>query len=249
MPRFAPKRFTLIELLIVIAVIAILAAMLLPALARARHTAIMTVCANNLKQMHAGNMMYVTDNDRYLMFSNWNGHESGGGDWDMQGWLYQYSKLSGQWYPHHLETGAMWSYLKDEKLFHCPMHKGWDENVGGLWARVFSSYMMNGVVNDFAYQESGAAEDKRLFRISRMPPNGILISEQDEGTGFGSWGWNDGANYPWEAVDNWGGRHFGRGMVVSFDGSVEQLYKVEAASIASEPNSRFWGCPVHADGH
>lgn len=60
------KYFTLIELLIVIAIIAILAAMLLPALNKAREKARSITCTGNQKQINAGIMLYQQDNEDYF---------------------------------------------------------------------------------------------------------------------------------------------------------------------------------------
>ncbi len=57
------KAFTLIELLIVIAIIAILAAILMPVFAQAREKARTTSCLSNLKQISNAVLMYAQDND------------------------------------------------------------------------------------------------------------------------------------------------------------------------------------------
>ena len=57
------KGFTLLELLILVVVIALLAALLFPVFARARRSARGNVCIHNLRQLAAGLLMYAQDND------------------------------------------------------------------------------------------------------------------------------------------------------------------------------------------
>ncbi len=58
----APRRaFSLIELLVVVSIIAVLIALLLPALAMARRAAQATVCASNLHEMGAAYIEYFTE--------------------------------------------------------------------------------------------------------------------------------------------------------------------------------------------
>lgn len=60
------RAFTLVELLVVIGIIAILIAILLPALGRARYQAQVTTCAARLHDLSAGMMLYASENHGYF---------------------------------------------------------------------------------------------------------------------------------------------------------------------------------------
>lgn len=60
------KAFTLIEILVVLAIISILASMLIPSLQNAMKTARRIQCTNMLKQVALANQMYCDDNKNYV---------------------------------------------------------------------------------------------------------------------------------------------------------------------------------------
>jgi prepilin-type N-terminal cleavage/methylation domain-containing protein len=60
------RAFTLVELLVVIAVIGVLASVLLPAFGEARHRARATQCGSNLRQWGLAYRQYADDNQDYL---------------------------------------------------------------------------------------------------------------------------------------------------------------------------------------
>ena len=103
-PDKALRGFTLIELLVVIATIAILAAMLLPALSRAREQARRTSCLNNLKQLGLAVQLYLGDHDFYPV-------SYGGGN----GTITDDGPSTGRGY-----VACLWPYVKGQKPFLCP---------------------------------------------------------------------------------------------------------------------------------
>ena len=71
MSKARHKAFTLVELLVVVGIIAVLIALLMPALGRAREGARRTACASNLRQLAVAFGMYYADNRQRYPTDAW----------------------------------------------------------------------------------------------------------------------------------------------------------------------------------
>jgi len=109
------RAFTLIELLIVIAVIGILSAMLLPVLARGRFSAQCAVCQSNLRELGMATELYWDDcHGNSFLYSP---GPTNNGVLYWFGWIANGSE--GQ-RPFNLSTGALFPYFDGSDVRLCP---------------------------------------------------------------------------------------------------------------------------------
>jgi prepilin-type N-terminal cleavage/methylation domain-containing protein len=158
--------FTLIELLVVIGVIAVLMAILLPALQRAKEQAKKVICSNNLKQIATSLHMYGNDNDAKLPLN-------GAGNWL---WDVAYSTTD-----YIIATGG------EKHTFYCPADPTKTADMMNLW-QFSQNASPEAKPGDIAEPQSNRAQQFRVTGYFWMMDTENGRSYQPEGIPEKKWG-------------------------------------------------------------
>jgi prepilin-type N-terminal cleavage/methylation domain-containing protein/prepilin-type processing-associated H-X9-DG protein len=156
------RGFTLVELLVVIAVLAVLIALLLPAVNRARESARQAVCSSNLRQLAGAMLAYTADNDGAFPFS------AEVGNVHPEDWI---------WWQRGRDPrkSAIAKYFNhyDESYFRCPSDRMDRPRI--LTDPYNYSYTMNEDFSSYYYP---------ALRLSKVqsPAMKIMVLEEDETT-------------------------------------------------------------------
>jgi prepilin-type N-terminal cleavage/methylation domain-containing protein/prepilin-type processing-associated H-X9-DG protein len=144
-PRaFSVGGFTLLELLVVIAVLTTLAALLLPVLAQSKSRAHAIQCLNNLRQLHLAWQMYADDHGDRLV-PNWYSEAVESDPIQYRSWARGVMTF---WPDHpdntntsYLIHGLLGPYARAAGIFKCPVDQSTARQDGRLYPRVRTAAM------------------------------------------------------------------------------------------------------------
>jgi prepilin-type processing-associated H-X9-DG protein len=205
MSRKRPGAFTLVELLVVIGIIALLLAVLLPALSKARESGARTQCLSNLRQIGQGFCMYFAENKNF--FPRPAPYYNSGRPPRTEDWL--------SWYDiTNFKESAMLKYMKTagKDVFRCPRDTDFENRPitnSGRGGPYKYSYVLNNRMNGIpeSYVNSAATPQQLVnmcaLKVTQVyrPSEKVMLYEEDEVT------LDDGAGNPYGGANLLAIRH------------------------------------------
>jgi prepilin-type N-terminal cleavage/methylation domain-containing protein len=203
------KAFTLVELLVVVGIIALLIAILLPALRRAHEQAMAVQCSSNQRQLMAAFLTFALDHKNHLPgnFVDYQNPDS-----EKHSWLVD-SGVDPRKAP---QCGTIFKYVKNPKLYRCPATEsvGYNVKAGSngyfdyVAYGVFTGALTTRIPNTTRFQD---ASGKSIWLLTP------IICEEELSQG----GINDGnIEGLHNCSDRLASNHRGGGYYATLDGSV-----------------------------
>jgi len=188
--------FTLIEMLVVIAIIALLASILVPAVTKTLKRGQSIQCMSNMRSLSQIMLQYSLSHNQVLPPARDTSQPSGQ-------WAWSYRLLEEGLFPEYTSVGEL---LRRNEVFHCPADRGPGEDKPSF------------AMNTYLSSATGPFAPYRYVSSISDPSSTILFGEV--------WGRRDNAGYTkvdpnseYAAFD----RHDGRANYAFLDGHVETL--------------------------
>jgi len=216
---YGRRAFTLIELLIVIAIIAVLLTILAPALHVAKEAAKGSVCLGNQRILGSAYVMYADDN-KFRLPCGYVSRRS----MDLPTWCRPPLRLGAPYYDYFgekaagsegfplledrelgIRSGVLYKYTNSVEAYHCPgdrrLYEGTSNGIGPEY-HAFRSYALPDslvacdAVNDIQKDDLSVPQDKVINKLDtlKMPEDKFTFGEEPydmpSGTAFNHGSWS-----------------------------------------------------------
>ena len=230
--------FTLVELLVVLAIMAILASLLVPALSKSKSRAQTISCLNNAKQLQFCWQMYADDNNDYLP-RNWTVGTSAASC----SWIQGNARVDPpSMQLSNIKNGVLFSYNKMAAIYKCPADLSLIE---GTKVPRFRSYSISTSMN-WRDAQCTDAREATIYKYSLIrnprPDGAVVFLDEDEGSidngAIGIYSKKDAIIRGREGYWNVPGSRHDRGCVLTFaDGHAEAWRWSDSYILSAKPFS------------